>query len=215
MTLPKWTNKSRTVAVVLALATLYLAIELDRKRQFSDYYEVGRKMLNSQKKGEPIDSGSLGFRFGRVGTQSIEASKRFKLFKGMAIPKPSEFSLGEHKIAITDAWLEQGAKDHIQVKEPESYFLSFILKMDGRRPQEADSKIVCCTQVKSKNGFDEKYDDIGESESSESPFHLKIPTRNLTSTLPIRMFLGDMQKGTNRLEPNQPSQIVTFQLPTR
>jgi len=179
----------------------------------SIYAAVGREMLCSQKKGEPIHAPNLGFRFGECGILSMQDSKRFNMFIGLATPKPAEFTLAGHKVAIANAWLEQASTGHVLVKDPDFYNLSFNLKMDSRRPQDADSKIVCCTRIDNKSGFDEKYFYPSESASDETPFSLKIPAKSLATKISFRMFLSEMGKGTSRLEPKQPFQVVTFSLP--
>jgi hypothetical protein len=178
------------------------------------YVAVGREMLCSQKKGEPLHSQSLGFGFGSYGTDSIEASKKFNSFIGLAKPSPAEFTLGEHKVAITSAWLEQAHKSHILAKDPEFYIVSFTLTVDGNRPHYEGKASVYFKPVGEQNGFDEYYDyaDGSATGTLGTLFHLKCPAKSITTTLPIKIFIGDIHS-TNKLHPTQPSQIVTFTLP--
>lgn len=178
------------------------------------YVAIGREMLCSQKKGEPINSHSLGFGFSSFGTDSIEASKKFNSFSGLAKPNPAEFTLGEHKVAITSAWLEQANKSHILVKDPEFYIVSFTLTVDGKRPHYEGKPSVYFKPDGDQTGFDEYYDYADESTTGTlgTLFHLKCPAKSITTTLPIKIFIGDIHS-TNKLHPTQPSQIVTFTLP--
>lgn len=176
------------------------------------YSAIGREMLLSQKRGEPICPKSLGFAFRECGMPSIEESKKFNLFKGLATANPPAFTLADHKINITDARLEHASKGHILVKDADYYVVSFNLTIDGRRPRTKGTPSVYFTHFGDQTGFEE-FCDYGDSDSiGFAVFHLKCPAKSLTTTVPIRIYLSDTHS-IDKKHPSEPAQVVTFTLP--
>lgn len=177
-----------------------------------DSVAIGREMLWSQKKDEPIDPNKLGFSFGSYVTSTINESKKFNLFIGLATPTPSKFTLEGHKITVEKAWLSKAPKDHVRIIDPNTFNISFILKIDRENPGDGKFGTVCCTAADSKSGEDEIYYQWG-STRSDVPFVLKIPARRLTRKMSFKLFLAEGGKGNQILEPKQQFQVITFSLP--